>query len=214
MQEIISEIVESIEQKELVIFCGAGISYNSGLPVVAQFIPYVLMQLNDVSAETINQINEELWRISNYEERQKRLIEKVSEVTEIPEKAITKLFYNFPFEAFIELIQAASNVYPLYDIYDADKPESNSVKPNNNHILLARLLKGGKLKAVVTTNFDQLIEKALALEPQPIREGMDYVPFYQENDFGKINWEDDGILLVKLHGSVHDKKNLSITINI
>ena len=43
--ETIEEIARGINAGETVVFCGAGISYDSGLPVVSQLIPYVLLTL-------------------------------------------------------------------------------------------------------------------------------------------------------------------------
>ncbi len=59
---------------------------------------------------------------------------------------------NLPFESFMEtLIKNSQTTDGLLDIY-------KGAKPNKNHRLMAKLARIGKLKTIVTTNFDQLIE--------------------------------------------------------
>ncbi len=45
-QELILEISKKIKLQEFAIFCGAGISLNSGLPIVTQFLNYVLESID------------------------------------------------------------------------------------------------------------------------------------------------------------------------
>ena len=42
---IIDEIIMGINLSETVVFCGAGISRNSGLPIVNQLVPCILDKL-------------------------------------------------------------------------------------------------------------------------------------------------------------------------
>ena len=41
----ISELIEGIHSSRAAIFCGAGISRNSGIPVINELIPYVIQTL-------------------------------------------------------------------------------------------------------------------------------------------------------------------------
>lgn len=121
--ETINEIIKGINSGETVIFCGAGISRDSGLPIVNQIVPDILYKLS------------------------------------VPEDDIKLLLDNdknpkIPFEAFMESIQERYNPELIYDIYGQGEP-------NTNHLLLAKLVKADKLRTIVTTNFDKLIEKAL-----------------------------------------------------
>ena len=52
-------ICEKLKLKEIAIFCGAGISFNSGLPLVTDLIKYILNQIevNDIDAVKILQSN-------------------------------------------------------------------------------------------------------------------------------------------------------------
>jgi len=95
VEKIISEIVESIRRKELIIFCGAGISCNSGLPIVNQFVPYMLGKLEITKEE-----------------------EQILMGTSLNNMRI-------PFEVFIQVTQGNSNVEPIYDIYELGAPNTN-----------------------------------------------------------------------------------------
>jgi len=174
--EFIQRIAQSISNAELILFCGGGISCNSGIPMVSPLVNYILDKL----------------QISEHE---KKLFRKS----------------NLPFEAFMEVLRGNITVDKIFDIYDADKPTLNAVKPNSNHFLLAKLVKSGKLKTIVTTNFDRLIEKALSSGPNPWQENREYDVLYCERDFKNIDWNNNRIRLIKIHGSIHDKKNMAIT---
>jgi hypothetical protein len=102
-----------------------------------------------------------------------------------------------------------SRIDRILDIYDAAiyKP---AVEPNANHAFLAELVAAGKVKTIVTTNFDQLMERALRNKGQI--EKSDYDVLYREEEFLKIDWAQDHIRLIKLHGSIHDKQAMAITL--
>lgn len=172
--EAVNKIIDGINSGETVIFCGAGISRNSGLPVVNQLVPHILEKL-EVSDNDANLILDK----DNYP--------------------------RVPFEVFMQYLQENSNLERIFDIY-------NQGEPNTNHILFAKLIKAGKLKTIVTTNFDKLIEKALSMEPKALRENEDYDVIYTENDFLNINWSDNRIRLIKIHGSAEDKAGMAITL--
>lgn len=172
--DINSEIINGINHCKTIVFCGAGISRDSGLPIVSQFIPYILEKL---------------------------------EVPEEDKKLILDKDYSpkIPFEAFIEGIQVGHNLDSILDVYDQGEP-------NTNHILLAKLIKSGKLNTIVTTNFDNLIENALSMEPNAMSEGEDYDIIYKTQSYENINWDDGRIRIIKIHGSVSDREDMAITV--
>jgi len=174
VNKIIDDIIKGINLGETMVFCGAGISMNSGLPIVSQLVPYILDKL---------------------------------EVTEDTRILITDNFNNpkIPFEAFMEVVIRNSISDRIMDIY-------NQGEPNANHILIAKLIKAGKIKTIVTTNFDKLIEKALSMEPIALCEGKDYDLIYKEQDFENINWLDNRIRIIKIHGSIDDRNEIAITL--
>jgi tetratricopeptide (TPR) repeat protein len=81
---------------------------------------------------------------------------------------------------------------------------------NTNHILLAKLMKDGRLGAVVTTNFDRLLEDALW--GQRVRRGRGYQLLYRDEDLEQIDWEDAVPRVIKIHGSAEDPGNMAVTL--
>nr|WP_321411891.1 tetratricopeptide repeat protein [uncultured Allomuricauda sp.] len=59
-KKLITEISEKISLQEYAIFCGAGISLNSGLPIVTQFLNYVLDSINVEKADIDKILNSNL----------------------------------------------------------------------------------------------------------------------------------------------------------
>jgi tetratricopeptide (TPR) repeat protein/NAD-dependent SIR2 family protein deacetylase len=54
------KLVQSIKAKETVVFCGAGISRHSGLPIVNELVPYILGKLGVTPEETQTIMNSNL----------------------------------------------------------------------------------------------------------------------------------------------------------
>ncbi len=169
IDETIQEIKQGINKSETVVFCGAGISLNSGLPTVNQFVPYLMKVLG--------------------------LSDKELEILMGPKLNDLRL----PFESLIEILGESGKIDKILDIFDGGEP-------NTTHLFFAKLAKVGKVRTIVTTNFDRLFERALR------DEGVEYNLFYKEDEFKDINWNDDRLRLIKIHGSVHDKNNMAITI--
>ncbi len=109
---------------------------------------------------------------------------------------------DLPFESFMETLAENSDIDKLLDVFAGGEP-------NTNHILIAKLVKAGYLKTIVTTNFDTLIEKAL--EQEEWIAGRDYEVVYKEEEFDAIDWNDYKIRLIKIHGSIEDKENIGVT---
>jgi hypothetical protein len=173
VSRIVDGLINSIGRGETLIFCGAGISYNSGLPTVTPFIRYLLDKFN------------------------------------LPEEHLKAILgpqlndLGIPFERLMESLIEYSDATRLIDMYKAGKP-------NTNHRLLAKLMKAGKYKTIVTTNFDTLIENAL--EDEGWEKGMDYEVVYNEEDFDGIDWDDGKPRVIKIHGSVDDTERMVITL--
>ncbi len=93
---------------------------------------------------------------------------------------------------------AGDAYFPLLKILDG-------AQPNSHHLLLASLAKAKKIKAIVTTNFDTLIEKAFIIKEVP------YAVYDEPNSF---NIEDHSNLfpIYKIHGSVTNTKEAIDTV--
>lgn len=109
------------------------------------------------------------------------------------------LSYPMPFEAFMEIMIEKIDSDTLFNIFDIGEV-------NTNHVLLAKLAKTGRLKLILTTNFDTLIENALKAENVPFR------LIYKNSHLKFINDKSNIVKVIKIHGSIHDKNNMAITI--
>lgn len=81
-------------------------------------------------------------------------------------------------------------------------------EPNANHKLIARLAKEGKLKAVITTNFDIYIERALQ------EDGVDYQVVVSNEEFDTLfrTLDTKGLpsqfILCKIHGTIDKPESI------
>ncbi len=132
MDAVSSTLFEIISSKRTGVFCGAGISFNSGLPLVPQIIEYFLKSYGCTEQEV-----EDFF--SRDEDGRKLL--------------------PIPFESVIESIK--DNFTSKNNrVFIEDFANQFIAEPNKNHQLLAHLLHKGLLRYVVTTNFDTCIEDA------------------------------------------------------
>ena len=159
------------KEKEFAVFCGAGISFNSGLPLADELKRYILKQLP---------INDE-------------------DIEEIMNSTL-------PFEAFMETLDENAKISKILDLFKEGEA-------NTNHILMAKLAKAGILKAICTTNFDLLIEKAL--ENEGLEKGKDFEVYCNEEEFSVVDFKNlKKINIFKIHGSAEDEKSVRTTLKM
>lgn len=166
--QIMRNLIQSFQSGKVILFCGAGISINSSLPLAWHFRESILEQLG-------------------VSEPERNLIHKAA----------------LPFESFVSILQENSNIKALLNIF-------NKGQPTLQHKFIAELVVAGKVKFIVTTNFDMLIERAL--KARGWRANQDYCIAYREQDFNKIDWENGKPTIIKIHGSVHDRQSMAITL--
>lgn len=164
----ITLIIESIQDKKLAVFCGAGISLHSGIPLASQFVDHVLQKLECSPNE----------------------------------KGLVKSSM-LPFEAFVEIVAGDTDIDEVLRVFEVESP-------NSNHRLIAKLCQRKKLKTICTTNFDVLIERAL--DEEGLVRDKDYIVYSEEDAFNRIQWTSDTIKVIKLHGSIQNKKDVAITL--
>ncbi len=104
-----------------------------------------------------------------------------------------------PFEALFEVLLSGSDCTALFDVFNGNEPALA-------HLLLARLAERGLVRTIVTTNFDTLLEDALA------DRGIGFDVYSKDEEFTSIDWSDDRFRLVKLHGSLDAPDELAVTI--
>lgn len=161
--------LSSLDQGELAVFCGAGISRNSGLP-------------------TANELKKEIL---------KKLPLSHSEVDKIME-------WTGPFESFMEMFSDTRGFSIILDIFKLGTP-------NTNHVFIARLLKAGLTNVIATTNFDNLIEKALEIEP--LQRNRDFKVLITEEELENFQKRGSNLpIVLKLHGSIDNLDSIAITL--
>ena len=94
---------------------------------------------------------------------------------------------------------AGESYFPLLELL-------NSKTPNDNHFALAELAWQGKLKAIVTTNFDSLIETAFRKKSIPLYVTVHKEDYYEASQIKTCR-------LFKIHGSVYDSTSMIDTIS-
>jgi NAD-dependent SIR2 family protein deacetylase len=167
--KIINTLSGLIKDRKLAVFCGAGISYHSGLPLSNPLLQQLFAQigLNEKEARTIFDA-------------------------------------KLPFEGIAGVVAEATGSLGFTDGYQKGSP-------NTNHRLIAELANQGYLHLIVTTNFDTLIEQALEETGVPSER---YQVFADEKEFIRIDWNTDKIIVVKIHGTIREKRKMAVTLKM
>ena len=179
VDKCISIISEKLQMGGLSIFCGAGISFNSGIMTVEPLIKYLLHFLS------ADQGDIDLYLKDN--------------------KGIFKL--PIPFEAIIESLKRNLQIENSKRSFIESFALFFNGKPNNYHELFAHLLLLGKLKFIVTTNFDTCLEQALHWEEGDSRV---IIPYAESLETLK-NIDITG-KVIKLHGCKSKPEYLGATV--
>ncbi|MFX1254228.1 MAG: tetratricopeptide repeat protein [Promethearchaeota archaeon] len=170
-----NKILDSIRGGKVTFFVGAGISMipPSCLPSWWQINHTILDALTDEASEYVPDIKKLTDHIKAREEQGVLPPEFVAEL-------ITERFG----ESYFEVLQ----------VLEGDTP-------NQIHFWLALLAKVGMLTAIITTNFDTLIEQAFEAVGVPLRVLVDPED-YETVDFSHIHSDTNSpCLLLKLHGT-------------
>ncbi len=170
MEEAIQQLSRSIRAGEVAVFCGAGISKNSGLPLANELKRAILAPI--ITGADAGDLTEAAMRS------------------------------QMPFEQFIEDMVEAEPKKMLLEILGGLFTDPGLV-PNSNHAFLAKLAAAGCLHTLVTTNFDLLLERALAAEG--LQNGPGFRLLAEETEFA--GWKagasapGPALTLTKIHGS-------------
>ena len=158
-------LLRAVQERRLVVLAGSGISVlaPSYLPDWRGFNEALLEGVKDL-ALTHPGLNEDA------------------------ESAIRGLSLDrFPIEAFSDAVvdaYAGEEYFPVLKILD-------SREPNANHRALAELARQGILRAVVTTNFDTLLEQAFA--------GLPFETCITAEDYARIPHDCERPVIYKIH---------------
>ena len=118
------------------------------------------------------------------------------------ESAIGSLSLDrFPVEAFSDAVvdaYAGEEYFPVLKILDSEQP-------NANHYALAELARRGIIRAVVTTNFDTLLEQAFA--------GLPFDTCISAEDYARVPHDSERPVIYKIHGSATSTTTLIDTVS-
>lgn len=194
MDDVLRDIASTIARGKAVVFCGAGISKDSGLPLATELQEYILHWIVRLDDESKTRIEQE------FKSDLSRTIQSQLQRNEMCRKLLS---LGLPFELFFEVLSAVGDIRKLLLIFNAGEP-------NLNHVTLAQLVKQGYLRTISTTNFDVLLEQAL------LNEGLvrdkDFEVFARTGEVEQIDWNSSRARIVKLHGTCEDFESIGITL--
>ncbi len=172
----IDPLLRATREKRLVVFAGAGISMDppTSLPSWAALSGEVVNSIAERASTVISDSSALATTILDREKRRK-----------FPPDYIAEKIVHTIGGAYFEVLRCV----------DSDRP-------NENHLALAELAAAGKLRAIVTTNFDRTIEAAFTARGIPLEVRAD-PPSVQTL---LLNWEKferggSPCQLLKLHGT-------------
>ena len=183
-----SNLFEFANKGNILVFAGAGVSAGqpSSLPTWKTLATSIAFELCNHLESDLNRPD---WLINV-----KKLIESSSKINRFPPEYQAQLLEEMSGELYFKALQSI-------DIGII----------NENHYNIAKLAKRGAIKAIVTTNFDRLIEKAL--DQQDVK----YEVAYEDNGYKATirrlqNDKDHSLQIIKLHGCVSDHLSMIDTL--
>lgn len=164
--------------KKYVIIAGAGISVAppSNLPSWWEYNKKLIAQIKKGALELCPEVAD--------------ILDSIDVEKKLPVQCISQL---------VESHGAGRSYFPLLELL-------NGTCPNANHYALAELARQEKLAAVVTTNYDTLIETAFRKEAIPLYTVVCEKEYYEALRIPACR-------LIKIHGSVHDYESLIDTVS-
>lgn len=170
-------MLKEINMKQYVIIAGAGISAAppSNLPSWWEYNKKLIVQ---IKAEALKLCPEAM-----------DILDCIDVESTLPVQCISQLVVSQG---------AGESYFPLLELL-------NGTIPNENHFALVKLAQQGLLKAIVTTNFDTLIETAFLKEAVPLYTTVQKQEYYESTQI-------EACKLFKIHGSVYDDASLIDTV--
>lgn len=158
-----------LQDRQTIVFVGAGISKESPSHLLSwwEYNHLIIQETGILGAEAIG--------VSDPLLDAEEILEKV------PASTISDYLFNY---------SAGQAYFPLLKVLEG-------TRPNRNHHLLAHLARDQKISAVITTNFDSLIERAFA------QQGIPYAVYASDQDFSDTERQ-QAFPIYKIHGSVTD----------
>lgn len=185
----ITTLLAAAQQSRLVIFVGAGASMGAptNLPSWRDVNRIVVRSLTTTAASVVGDA-----LAANAAE----LILARHEKEKLPPEYQAQLLAEFLHDRYFEILR----------YIDSDRP-------NATHLAIAWLARLGCVRAVITTNFDRVLESAFAVVGVPLDRHFQPEHFRDlAADLGRLEHRDGPCQLLKLHGSVDDPETLIDTL--
>lgn len=173
-----SYLKDAILKGEVVVFAGAGISKDApaNIPDWNKYNNLLINEIGNIGSQFL----EEPCNILGDED--------YSQILSLT--SLSDFIFNYI---------AGESYFPLLKVLDG-------AQPNSHHLLLASLAKEKKIRAIVTTNFDTLMEKAFIIKEVPFKTYDSSCDFRLENDLNAFP-------IYKIHGSVTNTKEAIDTVS-
>lgn len=162
---------------EIVIFAGSGVSVDE---------PANLPSWWEYNKALIEEIKRQALLLCP---EAKRLLEPLDVEKDLPVQCVSDIIVRGG---------AGSAYFPLLKLLDGSMP-------NANHLAMVELAKTGQISAIITTNFDTLVETSFQSKAVPL------IVLFTDDDFVSIS-AGNVCRLMKVHGSVVDEKSLIDTV--
>lgn len=193
--------LDNLKRGELCIFAGAGISFNSGIPIVGRIKRYIFEKLckNEEEREMFlsSRIPFEVFVEILFRTYHPPFYNKQDQQGEMKETLIKEILH----EAFALLSHDTTRHDEFFKLFNHE-----AYQPNRNHYFIAEMLRNGITRFAVTTNFDLLIEKAykeITGEELPV--------YFLVSSGKQIFYEYP--CLLKLHGGCQQPDTIQTTID-
>lgn len=194
----IQTVIERLTGEELVLFVGAAISNAkpSSLPGFLDLQNEMLWALHKALGSRFSQLYRDLYA----DIKSRQFINPASQsIVSVPPEYIMELGRQE-----LDADGEQKEYFALEPVLGMER-----ASPNHNHVVVAGLLASQTVKAVFTTNFDTLIEKAYALV-QPLAKEQLRV-FKNLDDFSDISDLPRG--LYKIHGCLSEPASIVTSLN-
>jgi len=185
------DLFEILQENNCVFFVGSAISIKkpSNLPNAYCWKKFVFEALC-TDSENLNKVFKKCFP-NEWDENKDKLAQDMCELMpEVVFQIINDIIGDYTLDAL--------------RFFDIDKP-------NSNHVFLARMLKYNfksyQVSAIITTNFDHLLEDAM--RDIGLKENADFIVHLSEDNFNIVQ---NKINVFKLHGSIDNKESIKATL--
>jgi len=182
--------VSNIKEHGLIIFAGAGVSVDHPARVPGWFA------LNGMIVDALK------LRVTKYLGKDPIWLDQV-----IQGLISRRDSQSFPPEYQAQIIeeQCGESYFRAFSAVDV-------AQRNNAHAAIAQIARAGYVRAVITTNFDRLIERALEAENIPYQSFFDLEGFQRLQKIIQSGSGLHGIPIIKIHGSVESTPSIVDTL--